>query len=102
MVQQMMASREVESVFNIPYHPQFNVIEFVFSDIKNRWKNALTRQKAQKSAEIRLEDLVNETFQNTDPVKAVNLCLRGWCNLLADELRCPVHFQGRRIFDKKD
>lgn len=93
----------VESVFNIPYSPQFNGIEYIFSDIKRRFRAKLTSLKAdQDLPEVDLRKLINDTFSATTEEQAVKLCLYGWRNLLAGDDRCPEIFQGQRLTDEHE
>ena len=103
MTQAKLEELGVESVFNIPYSPQFNGIEYIFSDIKRRFRAELTLLKADRDLpEVDLRKLINDTFSATTEEQAVKLCLYGWRNLLAGDDRCPEIFQGQRLTDEHE
>ena len=96
-VRDYLASVDVAAIFNLPYHPQYNGIEHVFSDIKRRFRKRLTELKIAEVNDLNLEDLVKETFAETNRRVAINQCMHGWRELLAADPRCPLRFQGQAL-----
>ena len=88
---------DITAVFNVPYHPQFNGIEHVFSDVRRRYRKTITMLKINGADDIDLSTVVTQTFDSTDPKVIIAQCLRGWRYLLKADPRCPVRFQGQPV-----
>ena len=87
----------VTAISNVPYHPQFNGIEHVFSDVRRRYRKTITMLKINGADDIDLSAVLKQTFDSTDPQVVIAHCMQGWRNLLKADPRCPSRFQGRPV-----
>ena len=66
-VKDYLGHADITAVFNVPYHPQFNGIEHVFSDVRRRYRKTITMLKINGADDIDLSAVVTQTFESTDP-----------------------------------
>ena len=97
LVKDYAARVDVALCFNVPYHPQWNGIENVFADVRDRYRRKLTDRRLRDPDRIQLVELVSETFDATLPQVARELCLKGWRNLLCTDADHPETFQGHQL-----
>jgi transposase len=63
-------------LFNIPYCPQYNGIELLWSDLKRKFRRRLTELKI-KEDEIDVEKILHEIQDDYPDDKAKNFARRG-------------------------
>ena len=77
-VQDYLRTTDTIAIANVPYHPQYNGIEHVFSDVRRRYRKKITDLKISGADEIDLREVVSATFAATLPAVVRAQCLRGW------------------------
>lgn len=68
----------IEPIFNVPYSPQFNGIESVFSMVKADYKRRLLRQILDRDTQRRMT-LISQVIQSLDPEK-IRRCVQHGLN----------------------
>ena len=57
-VRRFCEGMDITTIFNVAYHPQYNGIEHVFSDVRRRYRKKLTEVKISGVTDIDLKELV--------------------------------------------
>lgn len=97
VVKTFMERIDATACFNVAYHPQWNGIEHVFSDVRARYRKRLTALKLASVDDIDLRAEVTATFTETSRRIVIDQCMRGWRQLLRPEGVGPDSFQERTL-----
>ncbi len=74
LAQEAFTRLNILPIFNIPYCPQYNGIESVFSVLKEKYKRAMM-EKIVKGERFRPQELIKSAIHETSPSKVAN-CIK--------------------------